>query len=174
MDIPSSETSIRLSVMSWLSSDLSIVFIHFNREREISGHRSSATSDGRTCPSLSGLQSSGLLRSCQDMSVRNFITYNIEALKISSTSLWRHWILDNPAREKQPTSHVTFRTALGRPPKFRDGKNKGGWVIVQRAGLRQAYFYPELNINEAYEAFLWNSDEWNTLYNLGFSCYMEC
>ena len=46
------------------------------------------------------------------MSVRNFITYNIEALKISSTSLWRHWILDNPAREKQPTSHVTFRTPL--------------------------------------------------------------
>ena len=45
-----------------------------------------------------------------DMSVRNFITYNIEALKISSTSLWRHWILDNPAREKQPTSHVTLVT----------------------------------------------------------------
>ena len=51
-----------------------------------------------------------------DMSVRNFITYNIEALKISSTSLWRHWILDNPHREKQPFSHVTLLARVDRDP----------------------------------------------------------
>ena len=53
------------------------------------------------------------------MSVWNFITYNIEAVKISSTSLWRHWILDNPHREKQPFSHVTLlaRVASGSPQK---------------------------------------------------------
>ena len=44
------------------------------------------------------------------VSVWNFITYNIEAIKISSTSTWRHCVFDNTPREKQHTSHVTLVT----------------------------------------------------------------
>ena len=47
------------------------------------------------------------------VSVWNFITYNIEAVKISSTSIWRHCLLNNPHREKQPISHVTLLARVG-------------------------------------------------------------
>ena len=56
------------------------------------------------------------MKNCEEqpMSVSNFITYNIEAVKISSTSVWRHCLLNNPHREKQPFSHVTLVALVAR------------------------------------------------------------
>ena len=68
----------------------------------------------------------------QDMSVRNFITYNIEALKISSTSLWRHWILDNPAtisaRWEAGPSLTDFCSSI----KFMTVQSSSDWWAVPR------------------------------------------
>ena len=52
-------------------------------------------------------------RYCHGVSVSNFITYNIEAIKISSTTSWCHCVFDNTHREKQHTSHVTLVTRRG-------------------------------------------------------------
>ena len=60
---------------------------------------------------------------CQPMSILNFITYNIEAVKISSRCLWRHCVSDNAPRKKQRTSHSIYWRGLIKPFVFADYVN---------------------------------------------------
>ena len=50
-----------------------------------------------------------------DVSLNNFITYNIEAVKISSRCLWRHWYINSTTIKNQHTTkkiywHIVVKT----------------------------------------------------------------